>query len=801
MRFAAAVGLFVALSWAGLWAVMPPPARPFVLFLFIALAAYAGAPLLRLRGPGRRAILRRLDRVSGLPHRPASALDDELGTRREDPVSRALWDAHRARLLAETRDIAVGLPSPRLVEHDRFALRALVLLLVIATWFMAEGERTKRVLLAFDWTGPAAPAPYRIDAWVTPPAYTGRPPLLLSGVRSGEPVAEGRHAGPIDVPAGSVVTIRATGLSTLALRMRGSGFAEVAPDGAAPPAGTTERRLKITASGQLALHDVGDADLVWSFNAVPDRAPTIAMTRTPQTVGRNALSLAYRLEDDYGVVSAEAGFRLKEPAPGARPLYELPPLPLALPQARTRSGNGETVKDLTDHPFAGAKVQLALKARDDAGNEGVSETADLTLPQRAFTNPLARALVEQRRMLALDAGCRLHVERALDALAIGPERFTPDTAIYLGLRTAYWRLAAARDDDGLREAADYLWQIAVRIEDGEMADAERELRAAEDALRQALERGVGEDELKQLTDNLRQALDRFMRELAEEMRRNPNRQAENRPLDRNTRVLRPQDLQAMIDRLENLARSGSRDAAQRMLDELQAMLDSLDRSRSGNMAEGDGDAIDRLGDMIRNQQQLRDRTWREGREQRDRQRRGEGNRSPSEPGQPFGELQQGQEEVRRQLDGLLDQLNKMRRDQGDGEGGEGDGEQAFGRARDAMREAERQLGAGNADGAVGSQGRAIENLRRGAQAMARGQPGSGRPNPDGSGQSSETDTDPLGRPRSAGRDLDNDSRDFVPDAVDAQRARRVLEELRRRLGDAERPQIELDYLERLLKGF
>jgi hypothetical protein len=31
------------------------------------------------------------------------------------------------------------------------------------------------------------------------------------------------------------------------------------------------------------------------------------------------------------------------------------------------------------------------------------------------------------------------------------------------------------------------------------------------------------------------------------------------------------------------------------------------------------------------------------------------------------------------------------------------------------------------------------------------------------------------------------------------RARRVLEELRRRLGDAMRPQDELDYLERLLK--
>jgi uncharacterized protein (TIGR02302 family) len=810
--FASAVGLFVAASWADVWALLPPPARPFLLFAFIALAAYAGAPLLRLHRPGRRASLRRLDVASGRPHRPASALDDELGTRREDPVSRALWEAHRERMLAETQDLAVGLPSPRLVERDRFALRALVLLLLIATWFLATGEHGKRVMMAFDWTGPAAPAPYRIDAWVTPPAYTGRPPLLLSGVRSGEPVSEGRAAGPIEVPAGSVVTIRATGIGTLDLRTRGNGLKEMAAtDGPQPPAGTIERRLTIAASGQLALHDVGDADLVWSFNAIADRPPTIAMTREANVVGRGALSLGYRLEDDYGVTAAEARLRLKALPEGAHPLYDLTPFPLSLPQARTRSGVGETVKDLTEHPFAGAMVQLLLVARDDAGNEGVSDTVELALPQRSFANPLARALVEQRRILALDAGRRPQVERALDALAIAPERFTPDTATYLGLRAAYWRLANAHDDDALREAADYLWQMAVQLEDGNMADAERELRAAEDALRQALERGAGEEELKQLTDNLRQALDRFMRELAEEMRRNPGRQAEQ-PLDNNARLLRPQDLQAMIDKLENLARSGSRDAARRMLEELQAMLDSLDRRRSGDMAGQDGerDAFDELGDMLRNQQQLRDQTWREGREQRDRQRRGQnnreqGNREQANPGQQFGELQQNQEALRRKLEGMLDQLNRLRGEQGEGKPGEEDGGQAFGRAGEAMREAERRLGEGNADGAVDSQGKAIDNLRRGAQelaqSLAQGQQGNGRGNPQGQGRTGENDTDPLGRPRAANRDLDNNSREFVPDAVDAQRARRVLEELRRRLGESTRPQLELDYLERLLKGF
>ena len=79
-----------------------------------------------------------------------------------------------------------GMPLPRLSARDPFALRALVLVLVVATFFAAGGDRTKRVAAAFDWHGVVTPANYRIDAWVTPPAYTGRPPLILPGLRPGE---------------------------------------------------------------------------------------------------------------------------------------------------------------------------------------------------------------------------------------------------------------------------------------------------------------------------------------------------------------------------------------------------------------------------------------------------------------------------------------------------------------------------------------------------------------------------------------------------------------------------------------
>ena len=108
------------------------------------------------------------------------------------------------------------------------------------------------------------------------------------------------------------------------------------------------------------------------------------------------------------------------------PLYGPPDFPLVLPQARTRNGVGQTIKDLTDHPWAGAQVTMTLVAHDDGGNVGKSEASTFRLPQRVFIKPLARALVEQRRDLAMDANTRPRVITALDALAIAPDKFTPD---------------------------------------------------------------------------------------------------------------------------------------------------------------------------------------------------------------------------------------------------------------------------------------------------------------------------------------------------------------------------------------
>ncbi len=734
--------------------------------------------------------------------------------------------------MAAARTFKAGAPSPRIAWRDPYALRALVLIACIATFVAAGGERWKRVAAAFDWQGVGLPANFRVDAWVTPPAYTGKPPVILPGIHPGDATAaaqvQGANGLPIAVPVNSTLIVRSTG--KLNIDVSGTGGVTPSEDAAPAPAGTQEHRFKITATGAATLRGAGE-NLTWAFNAIADKPPTIALTKDPELQNRGSLLLSYRLEDDYGVTQAEATFARKDdPAASAakpHPLFGPPDFALVLPQARTRNGVGQTIKDLTDHPWAGAEVTMTLVAHDEGGNQGTSAPFSFRLPERAFTKPLARALIEQRRNLALDANSRPLVITALDALAIAPEKFTPEAGVYLGLRTLFWSLVRAKTDDDLRDVVTRLWQMAVGLEDGNIADAQDALRNAENALQQALDRGASDDEIKQLMDQLRAAMDRFMAAMAEQMQ---NSQQLARPLDPHAKVLSQQDLQNMLNRLEAMARGGAKDAARALLQELQQMMENLQMASPDENGDDSDDMmsqLDELGDMIRQQQDLRDRTFKQGQDQHQQDQGQQDQRQQAQPGQhgkpgqpqqpgsganggAMGELRQGQQALRDRLSNLLDQL----KDHGFGNNaqgpeGEGQGQEQMdqlGRAGDAMGEAEGELGHGNTDDAVDSQGRALENLRKGAQGLAQSmqqQMGQGQgPGRNGRLGTPRADqgTDPLGRPL-RGRDYGDDSTVKVPGEIDVQRARRIIEELRKRFGDFARPQEELDYIERLLKDY
>jgi len=787
--FIGLAALFAIVSWFGLWRVVSDPVRYAILLAF---AVGLGLCFWRVRwlaAPTRNAALARVETATGVEHRPATAFGDRIGVGARDSVAEALWAAHRHRLLAALDRLKTGVPSPGLVRRDPLALRFLVAVLFVVAFLAAGPERRERIAEAFQGGEPASVTVARIDAWVTPPAYTGRPPIFLTGDSARPPGTE------LSVPAGSVVTVRTSGANDLAVLSREGETehpAEAAPPAGAPAAGAEallERRVKLTQAASVSVRKGDREVLSWRFTVEPDAAPHIAFAKPPGPTVSGALALSYTLGDDYGVISAGAEMVPSAPATAsatARPLIPAPQIPLSLPQLRTRDGSAETIRDLTSHPWAGGKVRITLFAKDEAGQEGRSEPVEVTLPARRFTDPLARAVVEQRTSLALDANAAPAVADALDALTSAPEIGIPNTRHYLALRSAYYRLLNAAGDEDLKGVVDYLWTIALAIEDGDMSVAAQDLRAAQEALRQALENNASDAEIEKLTQQLREAMQRFMQAMADQARRNP--QMSSLPPNANVRNIRPEDLERMLDRIENLAKNGARDAARQLLSELQNMMENLQNGQPmmGNNGDQMMESLNDLADMIQKQQQLMDRTYRSDRGM------GEDGKplSESELQQMLKDLQAGQQSLQQALKDLMDKMQGMGMDPNG----------KLGQAGEAMGRAAGKLGKGAPGDAVGDQGQALDALRQGAQGMAQqfanrnGQGGGIR------GGDSFPNEDPLGRPqRTTGPDLGNTVK--VPDEIDVQRAREILDAIRRKLGEPNRPVIERDYLERLLERF
>ncbi len=803
------VSLFLSISWLGLFRLMPDMVRTAVLGL-LGLAGLAA--LWRLRGfrrPQPAEIDRRIERVNQLEHEPVATQSDRLAGSQND-FADALWREHQKRMAGRLNNLRGDLPETGVPEKDPWGLRAAAALLLVIAAAFSTGPYGGSILDGFRANGGAEVVPPRIDAWVTPPNYTRRAPLYLTAEAN-------RETDHFTVPQGSMLALRVTGGSgTETLSFLGVDDAEtlIEPEGASQSetlsSAATARRFASTLAGdgKLILKRDGQEIESWLFSVTPDNPPAIRFAEDPGRAVNGALELVYEIEDDYGAAEAQALFRQAWQATDARPLYEAPDLSLSLPRRDGKSIAAKTSRDLTEHPWAGSSVAVTLRAVDDAGQEALSEAKIVTLPERIFTNPLAKALVEQRRILALDANGKQRVLDLMDAVMTWPERTLSDLAHFLGVSAARSRLATAQSDDQLRSVVDYLWEIALIIEDGDLTAAEKRLRQAQEALRQALEDGASDEEIAQLMDELRSAMQEFVRELAERAQQNPDL-AQQMP--ENSQMLNQSDLERMLDQIEELAKSGARDQAQELLSQLENMMNNLQAGRSQQGQQGGQQSemrqqMDELGNLMRKQQELMNETFRM--DQMERGQRGQpgqegqqGQEGQNQPGQGQGMtpeefadamrgLQQGQGMLRQDLESLMEGLEGLGIKPGEG----------FGEAGEAMGEAEGALGEGEGEQAVGEQGRALEALRRGAQDMMnqmqqamQGEQGGGEQGY----RQGNNGRDPLGRPQATTGPDFGDSVD-VPDEIDTQRARRILDAIRKRLGDALSPALEKEYLERLL---
>src|SRR6185436_12579663 len=138
----------------------------------------------------------------------------------------------------------------------------------------------------------------------------------------------------------------------------------------------------------------------------------------------------------------------------------------------------------------------------------------IVLPAREFRNPLARAIIEERRHLSAAPDKAGDVAQRLAALGETKAAQDLPVAVPLGLRIAAARLAMNQDDAASRRSVvDLLWELALFIEDGSLSLAERKLRDLQDQLQKAMDQGAKDAELEQLMEQLQQAMDEFLDEL------------------------------------------------------------------------------------------------------------------------------------------------------------------------------------------------------------------------------------------------------------------------------------------------
>ncbi len=737
--------------------------------------------------PDEAAARRRLETDSNLAHRPLTTLSEQPANR-SDPRAERLWRAWQQRVAHSLPVVRLGPPRPVLSYLDPVGLRAGIGIALIIALVAARNDPIPRLSAAFmpDLSGMGATGDITVDAWIDPPAYTGRAPILLE---------RNTRAGPLAAPVNSVffATVNGSGAPP-ALRVLTDGEEEVATTFEELAPQTYRIRHQIDASAALAVRHNGQDLANWSVNVVPDLPPSVRFARPPSATRRGSVSVSYEARDDYGLASTVLEIRLLDEDGGVGEEVLERAMPPIAPGRIEHAGQG--IHDLTPHPWAGRAVRMVLQAFDGAGQAGRSEPEDLVLPERVFLHPVARAVIEQRRRLLLRPEDRADVARVVLTLAGRPHAYAHDVVAFLALKSAAQRLRLVTDGRADREVAELLWKTALRIEDGGLSNAAQRVRELERQLQEALASDASDQEIRQLVDQLREALDEYLQAMAQEMARNPPQQRSSPRPGSDADGVRREDLQEMLNRIRDLAETGARSQAQQMLSRLQEMLENLhmDQRRASPEERALEQMMQQLGAMQRRQQDLLDETYMQ---QRSQPGRGDTNAPLSEGEAEFQrmtpqELAEAQRELQRSLQSIRDRLRELSQEV----------PSSLEQAERSMGDATSSLRSEQPGSALGSQATAIEQLRRAEQALLDQllQRSAGRQQQSGSTDPRSGTRDPL-NPRRPGDGHDSESIIGIPDEPDFQKTRRIRDELHRRSGEINRPQLELDYIDRLLQRF
>ncbi len=781
--------------------------------------------LRRFYRPTRADALTRLD--SALPGHPIAALTDTQAIGATDPASLAVWQAHRTRMAARAAQAKPVSPDLALASRDPFALRYIALTALVMALLFGSLWRATSVTALTPGGGQALANGPVWEGWAQPPVHTGKPSLYLNDITQAQ----------LELPAGSRIQIRLYGeVGALTLSETVSNRTEPAP------ASEPVQDFDVVKSGSIEI--AGPGGRKWNILATPDTPPTIIAVGEITREAGGEMKQPFTAMDDYGVATGQATIALDLSAIDRR--YGLATVPeprdailldLPMPINGSRTEFTETlVDDLSKHPFANLPVTITLAASDAIGQTGQSAALAVVLPGRRFFDPLAAALIETRRDLLWSTANAARSVQILKAVTHRPEGFIRNERAYLRLRVLLRDLEtaaapglqpAARD-----EMAEALWEIALLVEEGDLASALERLRRAQDRLDEAIKNGADKSEIDRLMADLRDALDDYMRQLAQESEKNGDQQMSE---NMQGMQMTGDQLQQMLDELQKAMEEGRMADAAEMMEALRELMENMQVTQGEGGQGGPGQqAMRDLSETLRDQQGLSDESFQELQEQfngqqgQDGQQQGQGEQGQGQPGQGQpgqgqqpgqqpGEgqgqdgqgqapdnrsLAQRQQDLRDRLDGLSQGLPGQGSEAGEA------GRQQLDRAGRAMNEAEEALRNEDFAGALDRQAEALEALREGMRDLGEAlaeeqgqQPGDGAGEGEAFGRADpNSQRDPLGRNTGEMGRIGSD-RNMLQGEDVYRRAQELLDEIRRRSGDQSRPESELDYLKRLLERF
>jgi uncharacterized protein (TIGR02302 family) len=771
--------------------------------------------------PTRAEALAKLDAT--LPGRPIQALMDDAAIGADDADSMNVWRAHQSRMAARTEGAKPVQPDLRVSGRDPFALRYAALLLFLVALLFGSIWRVGTV---GNLAGASAAVPNgpTWEGWVEPPRYTGLPTVYLNDIT--DPT--------LRVAQGSTITLRLYG-EVGALNVTET----VSPIGSETPTegpALLAQEFIVTRSGNISIN--GDGGRSWSVDLVTDAPPQIEITGPAEATAVGEMTLPFAARDDYGVEFGSAQITLDLDAINRRYGLATQPdpreaivVPLPTPITGDRRDYAESlIENFSQHPFSNLPVIVTLTAQDALEQTTQAEGTPMTLPGRRFFDPMAAAVIEQRRDLLWAAANVGRIAQVLRAISHRPEDVFRSETAYLRLRTILRRIEALApyglSSTQQDEIALAMWDLAIMLEEGDLSDALERLRRAQEQLAEAMKNGASDQEIAELMQELRDASDDYIRQLSRQAQQE-GEQSDERQSAENSMQMTQDDLQAMMDRIQELMEQGRMAEAQQALQELQQMMENMRVTQGqGQGGQSPGEqAMEGLAETLREQQGLSDQAFRDlqeqfnpgaqaGESQDNEGRNGGQGRGQSHEGQGGQGQGNGEQQGDNQAQGsgsLADRQQALRQELGRQQGNlpgagtpEGDAARdALDRAGRAMDGAEEALREDDYAGAIDQQSEAMEALREGmrnlGEAMAqeqRNQPGQGT----AEGNRQAQNRDPLGRNAGSNGSMGTDEGLLQGEDV-YRRARELLDEIRRRSGDGDRPDIELEYLKRLLDRF